>query len=60
MPQIRTTRNQITLPKVPDFIQFEGRYLSVSSYTPEELKKIGKRWTDELVRKAKEQKFVNP
>jgi hypothetical protein len=40
MPQIRTTRNQITLPKV---IQFEGRYLSVSSYTPEELKKIGKR-----------------
>jgi hypothetical protein len=60
MPQIRTLVNKIEVPRVPNFIKFGDRWLSVSSFTEHELKAVAKQWAENLIKRAKEQKFVNP
>ena len=44
---------QTHCPSVPNFIKTDYDIIPISSFTEEELREIGKEWTEELIKKAK-------
>lgn len=48
---------KICLPSLPNFIRDETeKAISIADFTEEQLREIGKQWTEALVRKAKTKK----
>jgi hypothetical protein len=53
---VKTTRT-LVLPTLPNFIRTEaGELVDISSLTEEQLREIGSKWTEALVRKARERR----
>jgi hypothetical protein len=47
---------QIEIPRVPNFLKMEGgKTIPISAITEEGFREIGKKWTEELIARAKEQ-----
>lgn len=47
---------EIKTPRVPNFILTDYKPIPIENFTEEELREIGKDWTEELVRHAKHRK----
>lgn len=45
----------IDIPMVPNFITVRGVKLPVSDFEEETLREVGKEWTENLIKRAKEQ-----
>ena len=48
---------QVQVPSTPNFFKLaNGSSVPISAITEEGLKEIGRQWTDELIKKAKDKK----
>lgn len=45
---------KIQIPDTPNFIRTDYKILPITDFTVDELKEIGKEWTENLIRKARE------
>lgn len=50
-------RTTINIPSIPNFIKCGDSVEAIQYFTSEELRKIGKAWTDELVVKARQKRI---
>lgn len=51
-------RTTVDIPSVPNFIRCGDNTESISRFTTEELRMIGKEWTEELVVKARSKRNI--
>lgn len=51
-------KTKIKIPMVPNYVFSEEKNVqySVSEFTDEQLKEIGRQWTENLIKRAKEQR----
>jgi len=45
-------------PLVPNFIKTDYEMISIADFTEDELREIGKEWTEELIKKSKQFKHI--
>ena len=59
MSTLITVRAMIQVPRVPNFIIYEGGQLQVGELSDEDLRRIGVVWTEALLERAREQRKVH-
>lgn len=47
---------QIEIPRPPNFIRTDYKTIPIENFTDEELRDIGKEWTDNLIKNAHQRK----
>jgi electron transfer flavoprotein alpha/beta subunit len=57
MPRTLTVQARVEVPRVPNFLLMtDGQKLPVSAATEDDLRLIGKLWTEALIERAREQR----
>jgi len=51
-------KERYTIPTVPNFLKVEGRWVPLRDLNAAQLTKIGRKWTEALIRRASEQRVA--